>query len=352
MKVPTFIIIALGVLMVGWFLTRSDSKKIANQENSGSSEPVEIIARDLDVPWALAFLPDNSILLTERKGTVRLVTSDGKLEPNSIATINVKQTGESGLHGIAVDPDFSKNHFVYLYYTYSGSSDQTLNRVSQFKYENKSLTGEKVLVDKIPGAIFHDGGRIKFGPDGYLYITTGDALNPSLAQDKNSLAGKILRYKDEKVEVYSYGHRNPQGIAWDSNGNLFETEHGNSATDEFNQIQQGANYGWPDVTGSATRAGINSPILQSGSETWAPAGIAFYNGSFYFGGLRGQALYQIKLEGAPRLVIHFKGEYGRIRDVVLGPDNMLYITTSNRDGRGTVKAKDDKIIRVNTSNLH
>lgn len=312
---------------------------------------LEVIAKDLEVPWALAFLPNGDILVTERIGRVRLITNGQLLGEPAITLSQVKQSGEGGLHGIAIHPKYPEKPYVYLYYTYSSDKDNSLNRVSRFNFDGQILKGEKVIVDKIPGAIFHDGGRIKFGPDGYLYITTGDAQNPTLAQDKLSLAGKILRVKDEgKVEVYSYGHRNPQGITWDNNGNLWATEHGQSAQDEINKIQIGRNYGWPIITGEQIQQGMVSPILQSGKDTWAPAGAAFFNDSIYFAGLRGQALFEYNLE-TKQLTEHLKGQFGRIREVVLGSDNMLYITTSNRDDRGNSSPDDDRIIRVNPSEL-
>ena len=323
--------------------------KNTQKEETKTPENIIVIAKGLEVPWALAFLPDKSILITERKGIVRLI-KDGVLVANPIAKINVKQTGESGLHGIAIDPKFNENFFVYLYYTYSDNGNNTLNRVSRFTYSNETLESEKIIVDKIPGAIFHDGGRLKFGPDGYLYITTGDAGNPSQSQNKNSLAGKVLRIVNDKIEVYSYGHRNPQGIAWDNKGNLWESEHGNSATDEINFIEQGKNYGWPTIKGDENQTGLISPRLHSGTNTWAPAGLAYVNGSLYFGGLRGTALFQYNPE-TKELKEHFKGEYCRIRDVVVGPDSMLYITTSNKDGRGKPGVDDDKIIQINPSSL-
>ena len=267
-----------------------------------------------------------------------------------IGKINVIQQGESGLHGIAIHPDYPTQPYIYLYYTYSAGSNNSLHRVSRFTFNGELIKDEQIIIDNIPGAIFHDGGRIKFGPDGFLYITTGDALNPSLAQDKNSLAGKILRVKDDMVEVYSYGHRNPQGITWDNTGKMWETEHGNNAIDEVNLIEVGKNYGWPDIRGDQTSEGMISPKLHSGSDTWAPAGLAFFDGSLYFGGLRGQALFEYNIESG-QLIEHFKGKLGRIREVVMGPDHMLYITTSNRDGRGNPQGDDDKIIKISEASL-
>lgn len=320
---------------------------------SKNNPTTEIVASGLEVPWALAFLPDNSILVTERKGTVRMIDKNGNLSEKSLATIPVKQTGESGLHGIAPHPDFDKNKYIYLYYTYSSNNNDSLNRVSRFTYQNNTLTNEKIIVDKIPGATIHDGGRIKFGPDGYLYITTGDAQKPSLSQDKNSLAGKILKVKGDgsDLKTYSMGHRNPQGIAWDDKGRLWEVEHGQSAQDELNLIEEGKNYGWPTIQGDEKKAGLESPILHSTKKTWAPGGLAFFEGSLYFGGLRGTALFQYNIE-TKQFKEHFKNEFGRIRDVVLGPDNMLYITTSNKDGRGIPNSNDDKIIRVDPKLLN
>lgn len=325
---------------------------------------VSVIAEGLEVPWAVVFLPEGGLLVTEREGRVRRVTQDGKLAETPIATLSqVKQIGEGGLHGIALHPDFQNNHFVYLYYTYSGQGNNTLNRVSRFTYTNGTLVDESTMVDTIPGAANHDGGRIKFGPDNYLYITTGDAQQPSLAQNTDSLAGKILRVKDDGTpapgnpfnnRVYSYGHRNPQGIAWDKDGNLHATEHGPSGTetgnDEFNKIDSGKNYGWPEIRGKEVKQGMVVPLIESGrGNTWAPAGLAFVGDKFYFAGLRGSALYEVT-DGS-NLNTYFKNDFGRLREVVAGPDGMLYVTTSNRDGRGIPKTGDDKILRINPSKL-
>lgn len=336
------------------------------QSSSDNQEAVSVLSENLKVPWSLAFLPNGRIIVTERSGRVRIIDQTGNLSP-PIVISEVKQSGEGGLHGVAVDPQFETNNNIFLYFTYAANGNNTLNRVVRYNLQNDKLTEEKIIVDGIPGAVFHDGGRIKFGPDGFLYITTGDALEPSLAQNKNSLAGKILRVTRDGTRapgnpftdaqgkpfeqlVYSYGHRNPQGLAWDDSGRLFETEHGNNATDEVNIIVKGGNYGWPTITGSQTKSGMQSPLAQSGEETWAPAGAAFLEGSIFFAGLRGSTLYEYNIANK-QLAEHFKDEFGRIRDVVLGPDNFLYITISNRDGRGTPKPNDDKILKINPAVL-
>lgn len=374
----TFIVI-IGILFIGGFFFRSKYKFIPSPSSFSSISPQitsgqgdvprkTIIAQNLDTPWAIAFLPDGSILVTERPGRVRIVDVNGKLDPIPIATLTlVKEIGEGGLLGIVLHPDFSRNHFVYLYYTYKNSGETTYNRVVRMSYENKRLTDEKIIVDSIPGASFHNGGRIKFGPDGFLYIATGDAQDSSHAQDTVNLGGKILRVTDEGLPapenpfgnpVFSYGHRNVQGLAWDGKGTLWATEHGRSGLlsglDELNLIESGKNYGWPDIQGDETRRGMETPKKNSGPEkTWAPSGAAFIVNSLFFAGLRGQSLYEAVIQNNQVLTVkeHFKGDFGRVREVISGPDGMLYITTSNRDGRGTPKDTDDRIIRINPALL-
>lgn len=358
------VIIAAFVWRGGDFLKKptgspAEVAPISQVRNNPETAPkLATLAKGLEVPWSLAFLPDGSILVTERPGRVRLVGPDGKLSDSILTIDDVKNISEGGLLGVAVHPNFAVNNFVYFYYTFSAREQKTLNRVVRFKFAGNQFTDRTVIVDNIPGAPNHNGGRIKFGPDANLYITAGDAQNPSLAQNTDLLAGKILRVTDEgdiiidnpfTNFVYSYGHRNPQGLAWDSQGRLWATEHGNNAHDEVNLVKSGQNYGWPTIQGDEKQSGMTSPVIESGTSTWAPSGAAYLDGYLYFAGLRGRALFRAKIEGEKLtgLTPFFKDEVGRIRDVVVGPDKLLYLTTSNRDGRGTPAQGDDKILIVN-----
>lgn len=342
--------------------TTEEPEQTGGNETEGSN--TEVVVENLTIPWEIAFLPNGHLLITERIGNV--VDIDPETGKNIVIPIKgVSHDGEAGLLGLALHPDFKTNHFVYLYRT-STEAGKLFNAVLRYTYENGKFTNETAIVEGIPGALFHDGGRIAFGPDGLLYITTGDAQNPEFAQDLGSLAGKILRVTDTggvppgnpfDSMVYSYGHRNPQGITWDDDGALWSTEHGRSGLqsglDELNLIIQGGNYGWPESQGDTVFTDTQGPIIHSGDATWAPAGVVYYNGSIFFGGLRGEALYEAVLNGVEvtELKEHFKGKFGRIRAVVLGPDNMLYFTTSNRDGRGDIHLGDDKVIRVDPNTL-
>lgn len=371
-------IVIIGLTLFVWSRSQPPSSSNPPQDTSKTSPSTPssttpdmpkttIIAENLDTPWGMVFLPDGSMLVTERPGRVRLVDNDGNLQNEPvIELIDVEEIGEGGLLGIALHPAFSNNHFVYLYYTYGGDDSGTQNRVVRMTYINKRLVNEKTITDQIPGSANHNGGRIHFGPDGYLYITTGDAGDPPQAQSTDTLGGKILRTTVDGSPapdnpfnnlVYSYGHRNPQGLAWDSKGQLWATEHGRSGVlsglDELNHIEKGTNYGWPTIQGDGAQPGMQVPKLHSGpSKTWAPAGAAFLGNSIFFGGLRGRTLYEAVIDGENiSLKEHFAGEFGRIREVVAGPNGMLYMSTSNRDGRGSPSETDDRIIRVNPAKL-
>ncbi|MCS7251978.1 MAG: PQQ-dependent sugar dehydrogenase [Thermoflexus sp.] len=335
---------------------------------------VEVVATGLEVPWALAFAPDGRIFVTERPGRIQVI-ENGQLRPEPVAVLPVAATGEGGLMGLALDPNFAQNGQLYVMYTYR-SGGALRNRISRLTLRGNTAGDEVVLVDNIPGANIHNGGRLAFGPDGKLYATTGDAAQRNLAQQLDSLAGKILRLNPDGTipadnpfpgsYVYSYGHRNPQGLAWHpTTGQLYSTEHGPTGEmglccrDELNLIRPGGNYGWPRVTGIAGDPRFIDPILHSGEEyTWAPAGMAFVTGDLlapwkdhlFFAALRGQHLHHVVLgPDGTSVVFHeelFRGEFGRIRDVVMGPDGALYLTTSNRDGRGQPRSGDDRILRI------
>ena len=328
---------------------------------------VETVADKLTIPWSIDWLPDGSIIFTERNGNLRIIQDNVLQEP--LLSLGVGGV-EGGLLGVAVDPDFGNNNYIYLYYTYNEFLS-TINKVVRYQLNDGKVTEDRVLIDGIPGGPFHDGGRIQFGPDGKLYITTGEAGNPDLSQDMSSLGGKILRINPDgtipednpwdESPIYSIGHRNPQGIDWDDHGNLVSTEHGpsgwrGSAHDEINLIIAGKNYGWPDIIGSETKEGLEIPVLHTGDDTWAPSGSEFYdgdkipqwNGKYFVATLRGSHLHMIEFENN-EVVSHeklFQDDFGRLRDVATGPDGFLYILTSNQDGRGMPSPNDDKILRI------
>ncbi len=336
-----------------------------------SSLQKQVIASNLHNPWEIVFAPDGRTFFTERIGNLREIENNTLLD-KPLSTINVAAVGEGGLLGLALDPNFEKNHYLYLYYTYSNSS-MLYNRVSRFTESNNTISSEKILIDNIPANTYHDGGRIKFGPDGKLYVTTGDAGRKESAQDITYLGGKILRINSDGTipsdnpfrgsPVYSYGNRNPQGLDWDPrNGNLIETEHGPSgengwhAHDEVNLITAGKDYGWPFVIGMANDSRFVNPIYQTGDVTWAPSGATFYTsdkirdlkGKYLIATLLGQHMEVLTLdqnETVESTQKIFDGTYGRLRDVVQAPDGSLYILTSNSastpDSQGN-----DQIVRI------
>ena len=323
---------------------------------------VETVVDNLKIPWELVFAPDGRIFFTERDGKLWVI-EDESLE--LVATFPTSNTLEGGLLGLALDPEFEKNNFLYLYQTYFGF-ELHHNKVVRYTVSNNQLTDEQIIIDEIPGARWHDGGRIKFGPDEKISITTGDATNANLSQKIDSLAGKILRINAdgtipddnpfESSPVFSYGHRNPQGIDWTENGILVSSEHGPSgekgyAHDEINVIEPGKNYGWPVIVGDSNNTEYTNPILHSGDVTWAPSGLLYYDsdkisewkGKFLVAALRGQHVMVLDLDLENNRVNSvekiFQDEYGRIRDLVQSPDGDVFILTSNIGGN-------DKILLV------
>jgi glucose/arabinose dehydrogenase len=323
---------------------------------------VDTLASGLDVPWEIAFMPDGRALVTERPGAVRLLTVDGKLKPTPLARIQVSSQGEGGLLGLALDPQFDRNHYVYLYFT---APDEM--RLERWRLAGTRLVRQASLVAGIKSGQVHDSGRIAFGPDRRLYLATGDAGEPGLAQDPTSLNGKFLSLSAHQYRgaggvprIISSGHRNPQGFDWQmGTGRLFATEHGPSGFDgpegydEVNEIVPGRNYGWPLVFGTG-HPGFADPI-QLYQAPIAPSGATFvkrpgssWRGSFIFACLRGQELRRLVLDGDTVVSDEalFAGRFGRLRTVVEGPGGALYALTSNRDGRGTVRPGDDRILRI------
>ncbi len=334
---------------------------------------VESVAEGLIVPWGIVFTFADRILVSERGGSVREIIG-GQLNPDPIFVFeDVAASGEAGVMGLAADPQYESNQYLYACYTYSGS-DGSANRVVQLLDNGTSLSIDAVILDKIPSARNHAGCRIRFGPDGKLYITNGDALDPSSAQDINSLAGKILRINPDGSipadnpfsgsPIWSYGHRNPQGIDWQpESGLMYSTEHGPSGFDgppggdEINLIKAGGNYGWPLVSHTNTLEGTIPPLIQF-TPAEAPASLSFYSsdllpmftGNLFFGALRGEGLVMLELSetDAGQIVSVEKiiNNVGRVRDVIQGPDGYIYFSTSNRDGRGSVRDGDDHIYRI------
>ena len=320
---------------------------------------VGTVATKLDTPWEIAFLPDGRALITERPGQVRLLSREGDLRREPIAEIEVAEIGEGGLLGIAVDPRFRQNRFVYLYRT---TRDEI--EILRYRLDGERLVDEQKILGGIAVGPIHDSGRLRFGPDERLYITTGDAGEPRLAQNPRSLNGKTLRMNPSayrgrggRPEILTIGHRNGQGIDWQpGSGRLFESEHGPIGFDEVNILEQGLNYGWPVAIGREQRneGDLAAPIALY-EDSIAPSGASFvtmpgseWTGDFLIAALIGEQVRRLKLDG--RRVIEnealFEGDFGRLRTVKEGPDGSLYVLTSNRDGRGDPEPEDDRVLRI------
>ncbi len=338
---------------------------------------VEEVARNLEVPWSIVFTANDRMLVAERPGRIRVLENGSagwRLREELLHTFReVSSGGEEGLMGLAVHPVYEQNAFVYAVYAYEAEGAM-YDRVVRFKDEGSRISGLTTILDSLPAARYHAGSRLAFGPDGKLYITTGDATDREIAQNLQSLGGKILRVNDDgsipgdnpfpQSPIWSFGHRNSQGISWDSQGNLYSTEHGPSGFDgpgggdEVNRIIRGGNYGWPLVSHEKKREGTIAPLtLYTPAE--APASALMYRGenfpqfknNLFFGGLRGEGLWRLQFdENDPDKIIGqdklFDGEYGRIREVTEGPDGAIYFSTSNRDGRGDPIVSDDRILRI------
>ncbi len=313
-----------------------------------------IVASDLEVPWGIGFLPDGRALVTERNsGRVSVIEDDGRVRElyrfDEVAT----DTGEGGLLGLAVSPDFDTDQTFFVYLT-TGSD----NRVISARLEGSDVTDVTPILTGIPRGPIHDGGQLRFGPDGYLYVSTGETGVPDLAADPDSYGGKILRITasgepapgnpEPDSPVWTLGHRNVQGLAFDDRDRLWATEFGSDVWDELNLIEGGSDYGWPAAEGNADLAGYVDPRVQWRPDDASPSSVAFADGSLWVASLAGARLWEVPVgadgTGEPRP--YFVGDYGRLRAVAAAPDGSLWLTTSNRDGRGSPAADDDRILRI------
>lgn len=353
-----------------------DAESTGNTPPPNAKIATEVVATNLDTVWELVWSPDGFLWMTERAGRVsRLNPQTGAVTP--VADIPVAESGEGGLMGLALHPDFPDQPWVYLAHTYRSTSGLR-NRVVRSRFDGSALGAPEVLVDDIPGSSIHNGSRLAFGPDGMLYITTGDAADPQLAQNPTALAGKVLRLTPDGqpapgnpfgTRIFSLGHRNAQGMTFGRNGALYITEHGPSDNDEVNLVEAGRNYGWPQVHGRCdgdvgpaelSFCGSNAVAepLAIWTPTIAPAGMRYYDSSaipawrnsLLFVTLKDAKLYRLVLAEDGRRVTSiesfFADQFGRMRALVVAPDGTIYLGTSNRDGRGTPMPADDRIIRI------
>jgi glucose/arabinose dehydrogenase len=323
----------------------------AAPENSGSPDlsKAQTVASGLEVPWGLAFLPDGSTLVNERdKADILQIGPDGGTPKKVYEMPGVDPAGEGGLLGLAVDPHYAQNKWLYAFFT---APDD--NRIVKFKLGDGGKPA--VILKGITKNVIHNGGRLAFGPDGYLYAGTGDGgTGGGPSQDKTDLNGKILRLTTDGKPapgdpfkgspVWSYGHRNVQGLAWSSDGTMYGIEFGQDTWDEVNIIKPGKNYGWPDVEGRAGNPKYEDPIVQWHTDDASPSGAAISGRTLYVAGLKGERLWTVPLDGgSPKAEL--TGKYGRLRTVAVAPDGALWLTTSNKDGRGDPKSGDDKVLR-------
>ncbi|HEU5139962.1 MAG TPA: PQQ-dependent sugar dehydrogenase [Bacillales bacterium] len=330
----------------------SEKPRVEDPPLPRAEEEKKVLAADLDVPWDIIKRED-FFYISERGGRIIKIMTGGKKEKIPlILKKEVSQQGEGGLLGFVLAPDFDSSKQAYIYHTYE-ENGQAYNRIVKIKLSGDGWVEKSVLLDHIPASIIHNGGRLEIGPDEKLYATTGDAGEEQNAQNLDSLSGKILRMNlDGTVPednpfpdslVYSYGHRNPQGLAWTEEGDLYSAEHGSSAHDEMNRIQPGGNYGWPIIRGDETKKGMIPPLFQSGQQTWAPSGLAYNNGTLYMAGLRGAQIRAFHLQNHTSEIV-FQG-VGRLRDIVI-ENGAAYVITNNTDGRGNPRPQDDLLLKL------
>ena len=321
------------------------------------TEVVGTVASGLAVPWGIDFLPDGRAVVTERDTARVLVITpaEGAGEGEVVEVGRIPETapqGEAGLLGVAVSPDFDRDHLLYFYVCTAED-----NRVVRAELDGNQLGETEPILTGIPGGFIHDGGRLEFGPDGFLYVSTGETGEDQLARDRTGYYGKILRITTSgdpapdnpfDDEVWSWGHRNVQGLAFDDDGRLWASEFGSDSFDELNLIEPGDDYGWPIVEGTGGEPEFHDPELTWPTDEASPSGLAYLDGELWMAALRGERLWQIPVDSgeAGEPTSYFDGEYGRLRTVVVAPDGRLWLTTSNLDGRGEPAAEDDRILVV------
>ena len=351
-----------AILFSIFVLTSSDNETsipLPKPNSYSENDAVMILAENLDKPRAIAVY-DNRIFVTEKGGTIRVIENDQLLE-SPLATFRTPNVFDGGLLGIAVHPNFSNNNFLYVFLTYEENGN-LWNKVLRITEENNKLKDVEIIIDKIPGSSFYNGGFLKFGPDGKLYVGTGTISDEShLPQDISSLAGKILRLNDDGTIpndnpflnslVYSLGHRHPQGMTWDDNDRLFVAEFGPEKNDEINLILPGKNYGWPEQQCSGSPDFENAILCYDPSIE--PGGILFYSSDkidfeskFIMASMRASNLYQVDFEDGLSSQKSILSGNGRIRDVVEGSDGSIYVITSNTDGKGFPDGLDDRLLRI------
>ena len=352
-------IIAAIIFAILIWVSPSNPPPIPEPVTEYGNEYVQVLATNLEKPWAIDFAGDK-IFVTEKVGQVRVIES-GVLLDDPLVTLRTANVFGGGLLGIAVHPAFDSNHFIYVYYTYE--KDGTLwNKILRITESNNKLDAAKTIFDNIPGSVYSNGGVIKFGPDGKLYVGTGSVSDSHGPQDIQSLEGKILRLNDDGTipddnpfsnsPVFSFGHMNPKGLGWDNVGNLFVTEMGPSKNDEINLVQSGGNYGWPEQECSGNEEFIDP--IKCYDPAIEPGGIVFYYGdkiklenSLVLASLRASHLFNLEIdEDGVKSQKSILSGLGRIRDVAVGPDGYLYLITSNTDGKGFPDASDDKLLRI------
>ncbi|PFA68118.1 quinoprotein glucose dehydrogenase [Bacillus sp. AFS015802] len=351
------------ILIIGQSLLLSacsfGQRDVQQEESESVTNPgVEsnVVAKDLSIPWSIQ-KSDGVFYLTQRTGGIVVIRDGKKTVMQTSLSKPLSKRPEAGLLGFVLHPDFKANQQAFAYYTYDDSGG-AYNRVVLLKRKENRWNEENVLLDRIPSGQYHQGGRLEISPDHKLFITTGDATKQAKAQDLSFIGGKILRmdldggipadnpFNDSYV--YSYGHRNPQGLAWNQDGDLYETEHGPNGFDEINLIKAGNNYGWPKITGSEKGESLISPLVHSGEPSWAPSGADFWNGDLVFASLAGQAVKRFDTE--TNQVSDLLTGFGRVRDVLVEGDT-LYFVSNNTDGRGIPRENDDKLYEVDLKSV-